>query len=85
MNHGDCLDCHRPMRGSRHKAAEHPGTVSYCSNGLCQGCTRRRRRTGQPMPENKQPRTHMNVTATTASLMAYLQWRKPFRAKAGQS
>lgn len=84
VNYPDCVHCHRPMRSSKWKAADYPGTVQASSSGYCAACYRRFRRTNE-LPPKKQPRTDIDTGANMRSLMAYLAWRKPFRAKAGQS
>jgi hypothetical protein len=80
---GDCQDCHRPMRASRRTITQFPGTVPYHGQGVCSTCYRRRK--GTNGTRSKKPTTDMDVTATKRSLMAYHQWRKPFREKAGIS
>ena len=80
---GNCTECKRPMRNHRCRIAEYPGTVPFHAQGMCSGCYRRYKQDGANLP--KKPKTAVDVTATRQSLTAYLEWRKPFRAKAGQS
>lgn len=80
---GTCTECKRPMRNHRRTIAQFPNTVPYHADGRCSGCYRRV--IGPSKSPKKQPKTEVDVTATMASLTAYLEWRKPFRAKAGQS
>ena len=37
-----CAACKRPMRPSRARAADHPGTVRFEARGMCSGCYRKR-------------------------------------------
>jgi hypothetical protein len=77
----DCSDCKRPMRSGRWKIADHPGTVVYGCNGVCNSCYWRiKHATGLPPTK---PRPDVDVTQTLQSLAAYLEWRRPFRIKAG--
>lgn len=78
----DCHDCKRPMRTCRQTLADHPGTVTHSAHGYCITCYKRRKKAAGQV--YKQPRTDIDVTATMASLMAYHQWRAPYRAKAMQ-
>jgi hypothetical protein len=80
----DCMECFRPMRTARQRLSQHPGTVQFNSHGHCTSCVRRLMKAGAWPPE-KQPRNDIDVTATMASLMAYLKWRAPYRAKVEQS
>jgi len=80
----DCAGCYRPMRTAHTSLTDHPGTILYYSQGYCRPCYRSCGIAALPKNE-KQPTTDIDVRATMASLMAYHQWRKPFRAKAGQS
>jgi len=71
----ECLDCHRPMRGSRERATEKPGTVPASGRGLCHGCYRRRKRTNQPLTKQEVD----NLAYNQRTLAHYLEWRRPYR------
>lgn len=77
----ECIDCKRPMRSSRRRLAECPGTVPSHSHGRCQMCAKRAKsgHTGF----QKKPRPDVDVTATIQSLTSYLEWRRPYRDRAG--
>ena len=79
-DYGDCKECHRPMRSGRTRATQAPGTVVHDSSGYCQRCSRRLRRTGQ-LITSQSAKDHSTVNANIRTLAAYLEWRRPYRAK----
>ena len=68
----ECLDCKRPIRPASATLEQWPGTVKG-NMGRCYTCHT----------------LHLNgttpeaVARAAATLSAYLEWRRPFRAKAG--
>lgn len=73
-----CIECKRPMRSSRQRLQDFPGTVAHNSKGMCMGCHSREYR-----QKKKAAVTAPDLTATIDSLTAYLEWRRPYRAKVG--
>ena len=67
-----CKECDRAIRPGSTTLAEHPGTVRGVE-GYCYTC--------YPLTLNKI--TPEAIQATTMHLNAYLDWRRPFREKAG--
>lgn len=47
----DCVDCGKPMRTSNQRLADFPGTTAHRGQGVCDGCTKKRKRAGTWIPK----------------------------------
>lgn len=74
-----CSECQRPMRNRNIKVADMPGTVGYGGRGICQGCYKK------VGPGAAALRAVQTAPANRASLEAYLESRRPHRAKLAAS
>jgi hypothetical protein len=71
----NCLQCNHPLRPSRTKLADHPGTRCHQGKGLCSGCYRK---PDAPKPDtpHAKPITPEQLDYYRAGLHTYLTNRR---------